>query len=113
MRITHYSFGRITIDGITYTSDAIIFPGMVDSSWWRKEGHYLQVVDLTDIVDARPSVLIIGTGYHGAMKVPKETIEFIKARGIEVFVERTTRAVELYNEKSQRVFTIAALHLTC
>lgn len=113
MKITHYSFGRITIDGRTYTSDVIIYLGRVDSSWWRKKGHYLQVVDLTGIVEARPSVLIIGTGYHGAMEVLPETIEFLKSNGIEVHIEKTAKAVELYNGISQIKPTIAALHLTC
>lgn len=113
MKITHYSFGRVIIDGKTYTSDVIIYPQRVDSSWWRKEGHYLQIVDLTGVVEEGASVLIIGTGYHGAMEVPQQTIEFLKSKGIEVHIEKTREAVELYNEISQKKPTIAALHLTC
>lgn len=116
MKITHYSFGKITIDSKTYTSDVIIYPGRVDSSWWRKEGHYLQPVDLTDVVNAKPDVLIIGTGNSGAMQVPEETLKFIKSKGIRVYVDITGRAVEEFNrlqaEKSDKVI-IAALHLTC
>ncbi|MBI5026879.1 MAG: Mth938-like domain-containing protein [Nitrospirae bacterium] len=113
MKIEHYSFGRIVIEGREYTSDVIIYPNRVDPSWWRKQGHFLQVVDLTDVMDAKPSVLIIGTGYHGVMEVPKETLEFLKSKGIEVHTEKTAKAVELYNELSQKRPTIAALHLTC
>ncbi len=61
MKIDTYSFGKIVIDGRTYTSDVIIYPDHVDASWWRKEGHYLRPVDLTDVVKAKPAVLIIGT----------------------------------------------------
>src|SRR3990170_5911937 len=96
-KIDHYSFGKIIIDGKTYTSDVIIYPDRVDSSWWRKEGHYLQVVDLTEIINARPDLLIIGTGYSGVMVVPEETIMFITSKGIEVRVERTEKAAELFN----------------
>lgn len=113
MKINHYSFGRITIEGRTYTSDVIIYPDHVDSSWWRKEGHYLQAADLTDIVNAKPDVLIIGTGYSGVMAVPKETLEFIRSKGIEVRIERTEKAVELYNSIQKDKKVIAALHLTC
>lgn len=35
MAIEDYEFGRITIDGATYTSDVIIRPEGVDDSWWR------------------------------------------------------------------------------
>ncbi len=116
MKITHYSFGKIIIDGKTYTSDVIIYPGRVDSSWWRKEGHYLQAVDLADVINVKPDVLIIGTGNSGVMQVPKETLNFIKSKNVEVYVDITGRAVELYNkmqvEKADKVI-IAALHLTC
>lgn len=97
MKIEHYSFGRITIDGRTYSSDVIIYPDRVDSSWWRKEGHLLQPDDLFDIIASKPDILIIGTGYSGVMEVPKETIDHICYRGIKVHIDRTTRAVELFN----------------
>jgi hypothetical protein len=113
MKIEHYSFGRITIDGKTYTSDVIIYPGRVDSSWWRKEGHYLQVVDLVDVINAKPEVLIIGTGYSGVMVVPKETISHLESKGIEVHVARSEKAVEMFNKLQKEKIVIAALHLTC
>lgn len=113
MRITHYSFGKITIDNKTCTSDVIIYPDHVDSAWWRKEGHYLQIVDLTDVINAKPDILIIGTGYSGVMAVPKETIGFLESRGIEVRVVRTGSAVELFNNRPENKKVIAALHLTC
>ena len=116
MKINGYSFGKITIDGKTYTSDVIIYPDRVDSSWWRKEGHYLQTVDLRNIVSSKPDVLIIGTGHDGVMRVPEDTLSFIKSKGIEVHIGITSRAVELFNqmqsEKSDKRI-IAALHLTC
>ena len=98
MHIDDYSFGRIVIDKKTYTSDVIIYPNGVDSSWWRKEGHYLQPADLTDIINAKPDVLIIGTGASGVMKVPEETLKFVKSKGIEVHTDITSRAVGLFNK---------------
>jgi hypothetical protein len=113
MKLEHYSFGRLTIDGKTYTSDVIIYPGRVDSSWWRKEGHYLQVVDLVDVINAKPEVLIIGTGYSGVMVVPKETVSHLESKGIEVHVARSEKAVEMFNKLQKEKLVIAALHLTC
>lgn len=113
MKIDHYSFGTIVINGKTYTSDVIIYPDSVDSSWWRKEGHYLQPVDLDKAVSKKPDVLIIGTGYSGVMVVPEETILFIKSKGVEILVERTEKAVELYNNLSKTRKVVAAFHLTC
>jgi hypothetical protein len=111
--ISAYSFGRITIRGDTYTSDVIIYPGRVNPSWWRKEGHLLQPVDLEEVVTARPSVVIIGTGASGVMKVPHETVRFLESKGITVHVARTAEAVELYNTTPKDKPVVAALHLTC
>jgi len=113
MKIEHYSFGSITIDGKTYTSDVIIYPEKVDSLWWRKEGHYLHIADLKDVINVKPGVLIIGTGYSGAMVVPEETISYIKTQNIEVHIARTEKAVELFNKFQRSKKTVAALHLTC
>ena len=113
MKIEHYSFGRITIDGKTYTSDVIIYPGKVDTSWWRKQGHNLEVADLKDVISAKPQVLVVGTGATGFMKVPKETLSHLESKGIEVHVERTDKAAELFNQLQKDKIVIAALHLTC
>ncbi|MEW6002497.1 MAG: MTH938/NDUFAF3 family protein [Nitrospirota bacterium] len=113
MKIEHYSFGKITIDGKTYTSDVIIYPGRVDSSWWRKEGHSLQIVDLSEVIKAKPQVLVVGTGYSGLMAVPEKTQTYLESKGIEVQVARTEKAVELFNELQKDRIVIAALHLTC
>jgi len=113
MSIDSYSFGRIVINGETYTSDVIIYPGRVDSSWWRKEGHRLQFADVEEAVQAKPEILVIGTGYDGVMSVPVETIDHIVRLGIEVKVERTSKAVKMYNELQHAKTVIAALHITC
>jgi len=60
----------------------------------------------------KPEVLIIGTGMYGAMEVPEETREYIRSKGVEIIVEKTKKACELFNElKDKKV--VAALHLTC
>jgi hypothetical protein len=113
MKIEHYSFGKITIEGKTYTSDMIIYPGKVNASWWRKQGHNLEIADLVDVLAAQPEVLVVGTGAMGLMKVPKETISHLESKGIEVHVVRTGEAVELFNKLQKDKIVIAAFHLTC
>jgi hypothetical protein len=113
MKIDSYSFGRIVINGTTYTSDVIIYPGRVEASWWRTKGHLLQFADVAEALQAKPDVLVIGTGYSGVMRVPRETVDRIAGQGIEVKVERTAKAVEVYNALQGAKTVIAALHLTC
>lgn len=114
MRINEYSFGLITINGEEYTKDVIIFPKRVFSPWWREEGHSLSLKDLKEVIDLRPSLLIIGTGAHGIMKVPDKTIKELEKKEIEIIVEKTGEAVKLYNKRIQtNENVIACLHLTC
>ena len=113
MHIDSYSFGKIIIDGKTYTSDVIIYPDRVDASWWRKEGHYLQKADLKDVVESSPEVLVIGTGSMGVMTVPKDTVAFLQAKGIEVHVEKSGKAVEAFNSLTATRRVVGAFHLTC
>ena len=114
MKIDSYSFGRIRIDGKAYSSDVIIYADRVDATWWRKEGHRLQAEDLVDVLKARPDVLVVGTGFFGVMSVPEYTAEQIRAAGVDVRIEKTGKAVDLFNKLAigdRRV--VAALHLTC
>lgn len=113
MKIEHYSFGKITIDGKTYTSDVIIYPERVDSSWWRREGHNLQIADLSDVIKANPQILVIGKGFFGMMKMSEETVSHLESKGIEVHAARTGKAVEIFNTFQTGKNVIAAFHLTC
>jgi len=113
MHIDGYVFGRIIIDKKSYASDVIIYPDRVDPSWWRKEGHYLQKEDLSGIIAAKPDILIVGTGNMGVMLVPEDTIIFLEGKGIEVHVEKTGKAIEIFNSQPADKKVIGAFHLTC
>jgi uncharacterized protein YprB with RNaseH-like and TPR domain len=111
--IESYSFGKISVDGRTHTSDLIILPGAVRPGWWRKEGHRLDKDDLEEIIEAAPDVLVIGTGNVGLMEVPQETLEYLAEHDIRTVVERTAAACQRYNELAEQEQAAAALHLTC
>lgn len=114
MQVTHYEFGRIEIDGESFTSDVIIGPAQVNAGWWRRQGHRLDREDLDSVVKLRPEVLVVGTGCYGRMAVPEETRAFLEAQGIELHIAPTGEAVEEFNRLQRRCASIvAALHLTC
>ncbi|NOZ26375.1 MAG: hypothetical protein GXO94_09845, partial [Nitrospirae bacterium] len=98
MHIDSYSFGRIVIDGKTYTSDVLVLPQRVLSPWWRRQGHLLQMEDLSEALKERPEVLIIGCGFSGVMKVPRGLTEELEGLGMEVVAEKTTDAVRIFND---------------
>ncbi len=110
--IDNYGFGRIVINGKAYTSDVIIYPDRI-REWWRREGHTLLPQDLTEVFEFDPDILIVGTGSPGYMRVPRETIDHIRAKGIRLIIENTEMACEQYNDLKDPGKVVAALHLTC
>ena len=111
--IEEYSFGTIKVNNQIFTSDVIIYPDLIDDKWWRKSGHVLHKNDIINIVKSKPDVLIVGTGSDGLMEVPKRTIKYVESHGIELIVEKTRKACDIYNNLYQNKKIIAALHLTC
>ncbi|MEF8788320.1 MAG: Mth938-like domain-containing protein [Planctomycetota bacterium] len=115
MRIDDYEFGRLVVDGETYTSDVLMWPDGIDDSWWRNRGHSLCMDDLSDLMDKDFDVLVIGTGARGVMNVPADTLEQIEEACGEVHVATTDEACEKFNELAEQSDrrVAAALHLTC
>ncbi len=111
--IENYSFGQILIDGKKYNSDLIIFKDHIYDSWWRKEGHNLNINDIKEIIKKKPEILIIGTGYFSLMKVSTDLINYLESIGIKTIVTKTKDACDEYNTLYKKKNTIAAFHLTC
>ena len=112
--IEGYSFGVVNVDGHRYTSDLIIYPGRIESNWWRKEGHRLQVEDISGVLKDQPEVLVVGRGESGVMIVDPTLEKELEMRKIELVAEPTKAACERFNELSREgKHVVAALHLTC
>jgi len=114
MHIDDYSFGSIWIDGKEYTADVIVFPEKVSSDWWRIEGHLLQMQDLSEILEYRPDILVIGKGASGVMQVPSKVINELKDKNIEVIAKNTDEACHTFNKLiKDNKKVVGAFHLTC
>lgn len=115
MRIQHYKFGQITIDGQIFTSDVVIRPDCVDKNWWRSDGHLLIPSDLPLLQEEKPDILVVGQGKYGCMEISETFIKYVKDLHIELIADKTDQAVEIYNDRlgfGNRKL-ICAMHLTC
>ena len=108
------SFGRIVIDGKTYTDDLIVLPdGEILHPWWRKRGHQLCMDDLTILIDSSPEVIIAGTGINGRVK-PDETLkEDLSRLAIHLIAEPNEKAIRLLKGLKPEKRVGASFHLTC
>jgi hypothetical protein len=115
VRIDHYRFGTLRIDGVAYSKDMIIVGGVVHSPWRRTAGsHVFAPVDLVNIIEAAPDIVCLGTGAVGMVTVEDETIAAFEKIGTEVVIDRTGRVVEAFNRFSAEGRNVAAaLHLMC
>ncbi len=112
--IGHYSFGSVAINGARYDNDVIISPEGIEG-WWRREGHLVQIADITAILERNPDVLVIGTGHSGMMRVAPEVRQACRERGVRLETHHTAKACTVFNRLAGegRETVIAALHLTC
>ena len=113
--IEQYTTGsHMTVQGTKYYQDLKILHGQVKGNWWRKKGHRLDAADISDILSAKPDVLVIGTGYAGSLHVPVSLRTAIEGQEIEVIAKRTSEATETFNRLFAQGKKVAgAFHLTC
>lgn len=110
--IEAYKFGRIVINGRTYTNDVMIFSDRV-TPWRRKGGHVVSIEDLNAILREKPKVIVIGTGASGLVRIAPETARELAAQGIELVAAPTRRAIEIFNDRFMTENVIGGFHLTC
>jgi hypothetical protein len=113
--IESYVTGRsMRVKGKTYTTDLKIIGDTVKDNWWRSQGHRLLSDDIVDILESRPDVLVVGTGYAGNLDVPAKLRRDLAERGVRLLSERTAEAVDLFNQhRAQEENVAGAFHLTC
>lgn len=113
--IDEYHFGTITINKENYNHDVELNNKGKVLSWWRNESHVIDIDAVTRATEQNPNIIIIGTGESGIAKVKEETKEFIEKKGIKLIIEKTKKAVYIFNEqaKNENQKTIGLFHLTC
>jgi hypothetical protein len=116
MRFDKFSFGSITIDGVTYDYDVVIDRGEVAkrkkkaSKQFRGEyGH--TPLSIEEKIPWQCQRLVIGTGANGALPVMNEVKQEAERRKIELLILPTPQAIEALKKNAAE--TNAILHITC
>ena len=112
--INNYSFGTLTIDNKTHTSDLIIYPDdTIETNWWRKKGHLLNADDIRSLIAQKPDTIIAGTGVSGLMRPDKALIQLLIEEHIEFIAQKNSSALKTYNALNSYKQVGACFHLTC
>ena len=112
--IENYSFGKIVVNGASYTDDIKIIKETVIPDWWRKSGHRVGIDDVKDILDSGSDIIVIGTGKFGLVRLSSPLKELLKSKGVELIEKRTMEATKVFNQLHAKSHTVSAgFHLTC
>jgi hypothetical protein len=98
--ITSFQWGRIVDSNGCMFKDARIFPGGVEEWDWRKTGTRhdpgIQAMDLADLVEMKPDVVILSRDVDLVLQVPQATIDFARSYAATVLVLQSEQAVAEY-----------------
>jgi hypothetical protein len=116
-RITHISWGRMDVDGLGTGKDFKLYPGGGRGWDWNETGtrHVpgIQPSDVLELLEKGSKVIVLSRGMDLVLQTCPETLELLRARGVEVHVEETKAAVALYNELCETQAVGALFHSTC
>ncbi|WFO74731.1 hypothetical protein J4526_06530 [Desulfurococcaceae archaeon MEX13E-LK6-19] len=117
-------FGFIVIDGKKYDEDIVICmnnvelrPKELSRKYRGLFGHTpLSREEIEYLVDScgKPEAIIIGTGQYGDLPIMNDAMEYISNLGVELYVDRTPKILDIVNEMlDENKKIIAIIHLTC
>jgi len=112
LAITHYSFGKITIDGKTYENDIAINPDGIVNNWRAQVNHAIQLVDLKKMMDGPIKTFIIGIGANKGCSIADEIKTYAQSKNIKLHILDTFGAVELFNAYNKQGLA-ACFHINC
>ncbi len=110
--IDKVEFGRIKIRGKTHEEDVIIFwDGEILE---RKRSHKVSEKEMEEILLKEPEVVVVGSGFGGALKVEDSAEKLCEGESVEVKILKTPEAVKEFNALLKEGKKVAGIfHLTC
>lgn len=115
--VTHLVWGTMRVDGVGTAKDVKLYPGGGRPWDWRETGtgHVpgIQPADVTELLDHGASVVVLSRGMQGRLRVQDETVRLLESRGIQVYVQETSAAVETYNRLAETEPVAGLFHSTC
>lgn len=111
-------FGRVVVDGQVWDKDVCV---RADGSVHKRKkrlakdaygtGHVVGPAELERVCKGAPRVLVIGSGYAGALTLCAEGRRWLEDRGIAVEVLPTPHAVRRFSQLDGP--RAALIHVTC
>lgn len=106
------------IDGLDTGKDFKLWPGGGRQWDWRETGtrHVpgIQMADVEELLEHGSRTIVLSRGMLRRLRTCPETLETLERRGVEVRIDETPAAAELYNALAARGDAVGGLfHSTC
>jgi hypothetical protein len=105
------------VDGFGAGKDFKLYPGGGRAWDWNETGtrHVpgIQPSDVLELLDKGSTVIVLSRGMELALQTCPETLDLLRARGVEVHLEETRMAVDLYNTLRDSKPVGGLFHSTC
>jgi len=116
VRFESYSFGVVTIDGVTYDHDVTVDRGSIAKRRKKPSKPYRDAYGHTPLsvdedIPWTCRRLVVGTGASGALPVMDDVLREAERRGVELVTLPTEAALDILREDLDG--TNAVLHVTC
>lgn len=116
MRIDHFTFGVLEIDGTAYEHDVVIDHGEIQKRKKKASKKFRDAfghtpLSLAENIPWRCSRLVVGTGAYGRLPIMDEVRREAARRGVKLIVLPTEDAIEALQKRPRE--TNAVLHVTC
>jgi hypothetical protein len=116
MQFTHFEFGVIDIDGVTYEYDLVVDRGEIHRRKKKASKKFRETFGHTPLsvqenIPWKCTRLVIGTGAYGRLPVMNDVRREARDRSIELVVLPTAEAIKVLQKHPKK--TNAVLHVTC
>jgi len=117
-RIVNLSWGHMDIEVVGRGKDFKLWPGGGREWDWREtDTHHepgIQPADVEELLEHGSRTVVLSRGMLLMLRTCPETIDLLAEQGIEVRVEETAAAAEIYNALAARGEPVGGLfHSTC
>jgi hypothetical protein len=116
-RILDIAWGQTEVEDLGVVKDVKLWPGGGREWDWRETGtqHVPGILraDVEELIDHGADVVVLSRGMELVLQTAPETLDLLRRLSIEVHVEETKTAVDLYNRLAVSRQAGCLIHSTC
>lgn len=116
--IKDITWGAVNVEGLGGFRDVKLYPGGGREWDWSETGTHhdpgIQIADVNELLLNGAKIIVLSKGMWQRLKTAPETLEYLKAKNIPVYIEETTESVAIYNKLVREGEVVGGLfHSTC